>query len=198
MSEPTGISRRNMMRAAAGAFVLTASGLYLPGTAEDAAAREGALVLQPRLYRKRSLLRLGRGEEARGDDDGDRLARRVGSGLSAPAPAFRSRRDARSQPPLSAWLGGRGSMRERLAAGGPGWRSDQSLYAGTPQPRRVGRRRRARRSACLRGRALGRSGGGAGGRRDRVLGEGDQVGRRAAAYTPARRDGSRTARSGCS
>ena len=41
MSEHMGMSRRGLMRAAAGAFVLTASGLYVPDAAEEAEAREG-------------------------------------------------------------------------------------------------------------------------------------------------------------
>ncbi|MCA9880169.1 MAG: hypothetical protein KC442_20385 [Thermomicrobiales bacterium] len=43
MSDQTNQTRRDLLRAAAGVFSLAASGLFLPATREDAAAKSGAL-----------------------------------------------------------------------------------------------------------------------------------------------------------
>lgn len=72
-----GLSRRNLVRAATGGFVLAASGLLLPATVGEAEAREGALDGQ--LGGRRGPNQRGRGQRKRRDRGDDKNKNRDGS-----------------------------------------------------------------------------------------------------------------------
>lgn len=71
--EDAALNRRRLLRAATGAFVLTASGLYLPAAVEDAEAREGAY--GGRLGGRRGKNRRGRDRRRTHGDKKDRRDR---------------------------------------------------------------------------------------------------------------------------
>ena len=97
-----------------------------------------------------------------------------------------------------AGLLGRCRTAQWVAAGGSTRGAQPGRGAAVAAHRALGCRRGARRPAHLRGGAPGRSGGGAGHRRDRLSQERDASRSGWRASTRGRRDGSRTARSGSS